>query len=47
MLLEALDLLEDEGFEGVVAVVDADFDRLRGTTYRLKNFVQQTSTILI
>src|SRR5260370_5803223 len=35
--LAALDLLEDEGFPGVVAVVDADFDRIRGTTYSLEN----------
>lgn len=34
---QALDELEDEGFPGVVALIDADFDRLHGTTYRLKN----------
>ncbi len=26
--LKALDLLDDEGFEGVLAIVDADFDRI-------------------
>ncbi len=36
-VIEALDLLEDEGFPGVVAIVDADFDRLLGKTYRLEN----------
>jgi hypothetical protein len=35
--LEALDLLEDEGFAGVVAIVDADFDRLTGKTHQLEN----------
>lgn len=35
--LQALDLLEDEAFAGVVAVVDADFDRLTGITYRVEN----------
>jgi hypothetical protein len=35
--LEALDLLEEEGFPGIVAVVDADFDRIRGKVYRLEN----------
>jgi hypothetical protein len=35
--LEALDLLEEEGFPGVVAVVDADFDRILGTKYHLEN----------
>ncbi len=27
-VLDALDLLEDEGFPGVVALVDSDFDRI-------------------
>jgi hypothetical protein len=36
-VLEALDLLEDEGFPGVVGVVDADFDQLSGTTHSLDN----------
>jgi Protein of unknown function (DUF4435) len=36
-VINALDLLEDEGFPGVVAIVDADFDRLLGKTYRLEN----------
>ncbi len=36
-VLDAIDLLEDEGFQGVVGVVDADFDRLTGTTYSLDN----------
>jgi hypothetical protein len=34
---EALDLLEDEGFPGVVGVIDSDFDRLTGTSWGLKN----------
>lgn len=36
-VIEALDLLEDEGFEGVLAIVDADFDRILGVTYSLVN----------
>ena len=36
-LLEALDLLEDEGFEGVVAVADADFDRILGIKHKVEN----------
>jgi hypothetical protein len=36
-VLEALDLLEDEGVPSVVAIVDADFDRLTGKTYSLDN----------
>jgi hypothetical protein len=36
-VIEALDLLEDEAFPGVIAVIDADFDRLLGTTYRPEN----------
>ena len=36
-VLQALDLLEDEGFPGVVAVVDADFDRLLGRSQGLEN----------
>jgi hypothetical protein len=36
-LVEAIDLLEDEGFFGVVGVVDADFDRLIGVQYQLEN----------
>jgi hypothetical protein len=34
---DALNLLEDEGFPGVVALIDADFDRLLGTTYALES----------
>src|SRR6266446_4329608 len=34
---DAIELLEDEGFPGVVGVIDADFDRLTGTTYSLDN----------
>lgn len=37
--LQALDLLEDEGFPGVVAVVDADFDRVLGTTYSVESLI--------
>lgn len=36
-VLGALDLLEEGGFPGIVAVVDADFDRIHGTTYQLEN----------
>ncbi len=36
-VLDALDQLEDEGFRGVLAVVDADFDRLLGVSYPLDN----------
>jgi hypothetical protein len=36
-VLEALDLLEDEGFLGVAGVVDADFDRVFERTYPLQN----------
>jgi hypothetical protein len=36
-VIEAIDLLEDEGFVGVVGVVDADFDRLIGTQHGLEN----------
>jgi hypothetical protein len=36
-VIEALDLLEDEGFQGIAAIIDSDFDRLRETTYRLEN----------
>jgi hypothetical protein len=35
-VLKALDLLEDEGFPGVIAVVDPDFDRLTGEGYGLE-----------
>jgi hypothetical protein len=35
--IKALDLLEDEGFPGVLAVVDADFDRLLDKTYSSEN----------
>jgi Protein of unknown function (DUF4435) len=34
-VIDALDRLEDEGFPGVVAIVDADFDRLSGRAYEL------------
>jgi len=34
-VLNALDLLEDEGFDGVVGIVDADFDHVTGKTYAL------------
>ncbi len=36
-LVDALDLLEDEGFPGVVAIADADFDRLIEKHYNLEN----------
>jgi len=36
-VLEALDSLEDDGFAGVVALVDADFDRIIGTQHELEN----------
>ena len=35
----ALDLLEDEGFEGILCIVDADFDRLDENIYDLDNLV--------
>jgi hypothetical protein len=34
-VIDALDRLEDEGFAGVLAIVDADFDRLTQKTYNL------------
>ena len=37
--LEALDLLEDEAYEGVVALVDADFDRLEEVKFDLENLI--------
>lgn len=37
--VEALDLLEDEAFPGVVALVDADFDRIHGIDHGLQNLV--------
>jgi hypothetical protein len=36
-VIEAMDLLEDEGFAGVVGVADADFDRLIGVQHNLEN----------
>src|SRR5947207_15972275 len=36
-VLKAMDLLEEEGFLGVVALVDADFDRILDATYNLEN----------
>jgi Protein of unknown function (DUF4435) len=36
-VIDALDRLEDEGFPGVVAIIDADFDRLIGKKYSLEN----------
>lgn len=36
-VIEAIDLLEDEGFQGIVGVVDADFDRLTNVTHSLDN----------
>jgi hypothetical protein len=36
-VVDALDLLEDDGFPGVVAIIDADFDRLLGKEYQLEN----------
>jgi hypothetical protein len=36
-VIEALDLLEEDGFGGVVAVIDADFDRIIGASYNLEN----------
>lgn len=38
-VIDALDRLEDEGFPGVVALIDADFDRLLGKQYGLENIV--------
>ena len=38
-VLEALDLLEDEAFEGVVALVDSDFDHLENVEHRLDNLI--------
>jgi hypothetical protein len=35
--LTALDLLEDEGFPGVLAIVDADFDRIMKIDHKLEN----------
>jgi hypothetical protein len=35
--LQALDLLEEDGFAGVVALVDADFDRLLSNKYPVEN----------
>ena len=37
--LEALDLLEDEAFEGVVALVDADFDHLEEIKLDLEKLI--------
>jgi hypothetical protein len=37
-LLDAVDRLEEEGFPGVVAVADADFDRLLPKTYTFESF---------
>lgn len=36
-VIEAIDLLEDEGFVGVIGVADADFDRLLGVEHNLEN----------
>jgi hypothetical protein len=36
-VLGALDLLEEDGFPGIIAVVDADFDRILNITYTLEN----------
>jgi hypothetical protein len=36
-VLDALDRLEDEAFAGVVGIIDADFDRLRGKSYQVEN----------
>lgn len=36
-VIKALDLLEDEGFPGVIALVDADFDGILEKTYHLEN----------
>jgi hypothetical protein len=36
-VIGALDILEDDGLPGVLAVVDADFDRVLGVTYKLEN----------
>ena len=35
-VIKALDLLEEEGIGGVVAVIDADFDRILGRSYDLE-----------
>jgi len=37
--IAALDLLEDEGFPGVVAVVDADFDRIHNNQHALSGLI--------
>jgi hypothetical protein len=37
--LEALDYLEDEGFPGIVTLVDADFDRVLGIKYSQENLI--------
>lgn len=36
-VIEAVDLLEDEGFAGVIGVADADFDRLLDIEHKLEN----------
>ena len=36
-VIEAIDLLEDEGFVGVIGIADADFDRLLGVEHGLEN----------
>lgn len=36
-VLGALDLLEEEGFQGAIGIIDADFDRLLGATYAIEN----------
>jgi hypothetical protein len=38
-VLVALDQLEDEGFSGVLAIVDADFDRILGVNYTLDSLI--------
>ena len=36
-VIDALDRLEDEGFQGAVGVIDADFDRILGVRYDVEN----------
>jgi len=38
-LLEALDLLEDEGFPGILAIADSDFDFILEKKYEIENLI--------
>lgn len=46
-VMEAIDILEDEGFVGVIGVADADFDRLLGVQTALKICASRIVTISI